>query len=195
MQRMGRIAILGSAVMLALAACGDKDAAATGDGATTAAATADAAPALPKRQPGLWKHGMEIVTFNVPGVPAGEVDKIKAAMEAGAANAQLCLTAEEAAKEDPTRRLTEMASNADACVFEKPSINGGVFKLAGKCTAENGQKADLSISGTATATQTETTIASKGYKPDGSVEGEIVFRATSKLAGPCTAPAATATKS
>ena len=191
MQRMGRIAILGGALTLALTACGDK-AEKAADGATGAAATAATGPSLPKRQAGLWKHGMEVITFNVPGVPPEEVAKIKAAMEAGAANAQLCLTPEAAAAEDPTRRLTEMASNADDCTFEKPTVDGGTFKLTGKCKLEGGRTSDLTISGTATATRTETTIASKGFNADGSVEGEVGFRATSVLSGPCTAPAAPA---
>jgi Protein of unknown function (DUF3617) len=124
-----------------------------------------------KREPGKWKTVATLENLELTGVPAGmeaQVARMKEQMAAqvkSAGSRDECLTAEQSAKEDISKGLSQGAGGA--CKFSKQTIGGGKIDVAGTCS-QGGQEMDLVMAGTMSSKNIDVlmTMSSKA-KTDG----------------------------
>jgi Protein of unknown function (DUF3617) len=173
MQKLNILIIAAST--LALASCG---------------ATADPN----KREPGKWKTVASLENLELTGVPAGmesQVAKMKEQIGAQIKTAGArdeCLTAEQAAKEDVSKGLTQ--GTGGACTFSKETIGGGKIDVAGICK-QGGQEMNLALNGTMTPTKIDVLMSMTGKPSAGSAMAmpgmDMKMRIVSTHEGKCTA--------
>lgn len=140
--------------------------------------------ATSKREAGNWVNEVDLIKFEVPGMPP-EMKESMTQMMASAGNNNFCLTAEEAAKSDLESLLDSSGGNAGECTWTKKEVKGANVDVVGSC-AQNGQKADLAMTGTLESKRSDITITTKAKLPDGN-EMEMVMRVKSKHTGACQA--------
>jgi hypothetical protein len=176
-----RIKMMAAAAVIALAAtgCGKSD---SGSGA--------AASGPVKREAGNWKTDIELVKFEMPGMPAEMKDGMAKMME-GASGMDTCVTAEQAAKEDLAKELAKGPGAQGECTWSKQNVSGGTIDIAGTCKA-NGQNVELAMVGTMASKKTDVTITTKGDVPGGQGKMEMVMKMVSTHTGECKAGAAAA---
>jgi hypothetical protein len=155
----------------------------TGCSKSESGASASSEPV--KRQAGNWKTDIELVKFEMPGMPAEMKDGMAKMME-GASGMDQCLTAEQAAKEDLAKELSKGPGADGECTWSKKDVGGGKIDIAGKCKA-NGQEVQLAMAGTMEPTKTDVTITTKGAVPGGQGEMEMVMKMVSTRTGDCKA--------
>ena len=138
-----------------------------------------------KREAGNWKTDVKLVKFEVPGM-APEMKTQMTQMMEGASGMDLCLTQEQADKEDVA---AELAKGGGQCTWSKKDVAGGKIDVAGTCT-QNGQTVDMAMVGTMAAKKTDVTITTKGKMPTGG-DMEMVMQMTQTHTGPCKAATTT----
>ena len=153
---------------LALVGCGQSD-----DAPGTAAQTV-------KRKAGNWRTDVELVKFEMPGVP----DKVKAQMAKplAASRSEQCLTQEQADHEDIAGTMSK--AFGEACTWSRNQVGGGKIDVVGTCT-QGAQKVDLALAGTLDASKSDVLIISRGKSPMGGGDMEIRMRVASANIGPC----------
>lgn len=156
--------LAGAALAVTLAGCSSSDAGST------------------KREAGNWANEVEIVKLEMPGMPP-EVQQSMKAMMASSGAVNYCLTPEEAKKDDLDSLLAEGPGNGGECKWTKKNINGKNVDVAGTCT-QNGQSAELAMTGTIESKQSDMTITTKAQAPNGQPM-EMVMRVKSKRTGAC----------
>lgn len=172
--------LAGVAMAGLLAGCGDS-------GGSSSAASGGEAKA--KREAGNWTNEVEIIKFEMPGMPPEMQESMKTMMaSAGATN--YCLTPEQAEKDDLETLMADGPGNGGDCTWSKKEFNGKNIDVAGTCT-QGEQTADLAMAGTMEAKQSDVTITTKAKAPNGQ-QMEMVMRVKSKHTGACTADTATA---
>ncbi len=167
---------IGTAVLaLSLAACsGGKK-----DGEEAAAASGPV-----KREAGNWKTDIKLVKLDVPGMNDQMKDGMSKMLE-GASGMDMCLSEEQAAKEDIAADMSKNASSGADCTFSKKEINGGKIDVAGTCKTPQGQNLEMAMTGTLEAKKVDMTITTKGPMPAGAGNMEMVMQMTSNNTGAC----------
>lgn len=145
--------------------------------------------ATSKREAGNWVNEVDLVKFDVPGMPA-EMKESMTQMMASAGNNNFCLTEEEAAKSDLESLLDSSGGSAGECTWTKKEVTGAKVDVVGSCV-QGGQKADLAMEGTLESKRSDIMITTKAQLPDGN-QMEMVMRVKSKHTGPCVAETAPA---
>ena len=138
-----------------------------------------------KRAAGNWKTGIELVKFDVPGMPAEIKAGMMQAME-GMGRAEKCFTQEQVDKEDIAAELAKGPGGGGECTWSKKEVGGGRIDVAGTCTGD-GQSMDMVMSGVFGAKKTDVTATIKGKDPTGG-DMEIIMRMTGEHTGPCKTP-------
>ena len=181
-----RYLIIGvAAASLLMAGCSKKDDADGASGGTAASATNAAAASSPpvKRDPGKWKVDMKLVKLDVPGAPP----QMKEGMEkmfSSMSGMEQCITAEQIAKEDIEKNLTNAAAQGSECTFDKKVIAGETIDIAGTCK-QGTQTANLVIKGTSGKTAQDIQIISTGVGPDGKSPMTMELQMKATRTGDC----------
>lgn len=137
-----------------------------------------------KRDPGKWKMDMTLVKLDIPGAPP-EIKQGMEQMFSGMKGIEQCVTAEQIAKEDIEKSLSNAAAQGSECTFDKKVIAGETIDIAGTCKSANGQTANLAIKGTSGKTAQDITITSTGLGPDGKTPMTMEMRMQAKRTGDC----------
>ena len=138
---------------------------------------------LERPTPGLYKSSSRIVSFEVPGMPPAQAEKMKGMFATSDADREFCLTKAEAEKgfEEMTRKLAE-----GNCTYDRFKVSGG--NLDAKLTCETGKdmKSLIEMKGTMSSEGSKMTMAVNQSVPggtDGSVK--IVAEVASQRIGDC----------
>ncbi|MBC2665659.1 DUF3617 domain-containing protein [Novosphingobium flavum] len=156
------------AAVLALAGC-KKEQAPEGP-KSIAEAAKEAAGSLPKPVPGLYRSTAEILSMEMPGMPAGMGEQMKAMMGKRSTPHDFCLTGEEAAK-GYEERVKKLAGRPD-CKFDHYSADGGKLDARMTCTAEGGITSVTTMQGMMTPEGSDMTLGmeqSGGKMPGGAM--------------------------
>jgi hypothetical protein len=147
-----------------------------------------------KREPGKWKTVASLENLELTGVPAGmeaQVAKMKEQMAAqikSAGSRDECLTAEQSAKEDVSKGLTQ--GTGGACTFSKETIGGGKIDVAGICK-QSGQEMNIALNGTMSSKKIDVLMTMTGKPVGGSTVAipgmDMKMRIVSTHEGKCTA--------
>lgn len=167
---------------LALAGCGNKDAA----GGSAAAAMATGKPAAPvKRQPGIWSTRLEITRLDGgPGVDTTRLrEGMQNAMNAAAATG-ICVTPEAAARDTPAGNI-DRASPARNCKFDRMVQEGERVDVAGTCQAQSGEKVRVTVTGTSGATAQDLTMSIVPVGASATPQRGMGMRVRSTRTGAC----------
>ena len=143
-----RIALIASlALPLALAACsgGDEDVVEE-DAGLSGEEVAAQLEAAPRAEPGQYETSVELLEFEVPGMPASQTDAVKQMMAVEFSKAStFCLTPEQA-EEGPQRMVQQMAESN--CTFGRYDVTGSSIDGEMTCTGEQGFDGTVRVSGT-----------------------------------------------
>lgn len=150
-------------------------------GAALSAAAQDA-PAPVKREPGSWSSTVQIVRLEGADVPPGGREQIQKMMDS-VSGISVCMTPEIVAREDPVRDL-ERKGGGHSCVFDRKIFSGETMEFAGTCEMR-GEKARMSAKGINGASMQDVTMMIERLKADGSPNGVMEMRITSRRTGAC----------
>jgi Protein of unknown function (DUF3617) len=136
-----------------------------------------------KRAAGSWKNEMSITKFEVPGAPP-EAKQMMEGMMKMASAIEVCLTPEQAAKDDVAAEMAKGGAAKD-CQFSKKEVSGGVINVEGVCKDPSGQQVNLKVAGTAEPKKTDASIVVSGNdaKLGGAMNMEM--KVSSSWTGPC----------
>ena len=140
------LAITAAIGALALAGC-EAEEEATGTLTTDEVATQ--MDSLAKPRPGLYSNNVEFTTFEIPGLPEGQVEQMRGMVEGQIDTVgQFCLTEEESSGgiEDAVRRIGEGSAGLD-CNFERFDADGNTFDAAMQCKGGFGGEIAMTMKG------------------------------------------------
>lgn len=173
---------------LALAACSSGDATKNADGDMSETDVATEMAQANSMQPGQYSATMQIVRFDIPGMPPEALAQMREQMSSSmSVENSYCLTAEEARanREDMLKRL----SNAEGdCRFEQFDVDGDAIEGRMVCSGlPGGGQMTMSMNGTMTATTSDVTMDSQMSNPSvPQANARMVFRVNSRRTGECT---------
>lgn len=142
----------------ALAACGQSasDSAEGGAAAAGKDALANAAEVAFQMQPGKYRTTVTINKIEIPGMPGGMGDQMKA-MLSKAANHESCVSSEQAAR--GIEIMKEQMARGQ-CQFDKFEASGG--KLDSVFTCKTAEGMEMRAASTGTYSDTGSTVSAKG---------------------------------
>lgn len=149
----------------ALAACG-QSASDSGEGGGAAAgkdALAGAAEVAFRMQPGQYRTTVTIDRIEIPGMPGGMGDRMKA-MLSQAANQESCVSPEQAAR--GVEIMKEQMARGQ-CQFDRFEASGGKISSAFTCKTAEGMQMRAASSGTYSATGSAVTAKGEMTGPGG----------------------------
>lgn len=140
-------------------------------------------------RPGLYRTTSKIVSFEVPGMPPAQAERMKAMFTTTGESREYCLTKEEAEKgwEAATKKLAD-----GNCKYDR--FNAGSGSLDAKLTCQTGQgmKSTIEMNGTMTSTgsQMKMSVAQVAPQMPGGNGGiRMVAEVSSQRIGDCPAGA------
>ncbi len=157
------------ALGLALGGCGGKT-------ETTASGSV-------KREAGSWKTEITVIKFDVPGAPPEAKTMMEGMMKMASA-VEVCLTPEQASKEDMASNLAE-AQSAKNCQFSKKNVTGGTIDVEGVCQGNRGQSVNMKIAGTIESKKTDAVMSVSGKSPLGEGQMNMEMKVVSSWTGAC----------
>ena len=170
--------------VLALAGCGKKS-----DQPKTAEEVIAEAGELAQPEPGQYETKVKLLEFSVPGIPAAQADRLKAAMgNVGNQSSSYCLTPEEAKKgfEESIRKMGQDQGGMN-CKFTTFDVDNGKIDAEMTCDGQQGMSSEMKLTGTATAQNTSMRMAmtqKAAIIPGGEMRMEMQM--DSKRIGECT---------
>lgn len=180
---MRSIIVLPLAATVILAACNSADKPKSPEEVKEEIARAD------HPQPGLYRSTFRILSFEIPGMPPAQAEKMKAMFTTTGEGREYCLTKEEADKgwEAATKKLAE-----GDCRFDRFSASGGKLDAKLACETGRGMKSTIEMNGTmnSTGSQTTMTIAQAAPQMPGGAGGmgsgiRMVAEVSSQRVGDC----------
>lgn len=179
--------ILPLAAAVALAACGSKEEDKSGPVSPEQAAQAMSDLEVPRA--GQYKAAIEVLEFDIPGLPAAQKDQMKA-MFAGAVTAghTYCLTQEEA--ENGAKDMAEKLAQGD-CTFNQFNASGNSLQADMVCKDEKGLQGNVKLAGTTNKEGSDMTMEMSQKIPQMPGEGVVnmKMRMVSTRVGDCPAGA------
>ena len=136
---------------LALAGCGE----AKKEPKTADEVVAEAGK-LERPRPGQYETTVELINFEVPGLPPQQAEAMKATMgNVSGQSSASCLTQAEADKgfEESVRKMTEN-NGAMRCEFGRFDVDGGKIDAAMTCKGPQGLTSNITLDGTGSAEAT-----------------------------------------
>jgi hypothetical protein len=139
---------------------------------------------MAKPRPGLYRSTSKVVSFEVPGMPPAQAERMKQMFSTTQRGNEFCLTPEEAEKgfEEMTKKLAE-----GNCSYDRFNADGG--KLDAKLTCETGQKmkATIEMKGTMGAEGSQMTMSVVQSPPGapGGASVKMVAEVASQRVGDC----------
>jgi hypothetical protein len=175
------------AAAMLLAACGGGDADTDNDGAVSAGEVVAEAQDAIKPLPGEYQTTVDMLEFNVPGMP----DSVKRQMQqqmGGAAEVNrpftYCLTPEQARANGPEQMAKHMAQGD--CTVARFDVSGGTISADMTCKGANGSTSHVVMEGQMTSTKSTMAVTDEMEIP-GAGKVQIRTRATSERVGDCAA--------
>jgi Protein of unknown function (DUF3617) len=168
-----------SALAISLAACGGGD---KGKDGKVGSAEASSGPV--KREPGLWKSEIKLVKFDMPGMPPEMKDGMAKMMEGANKMPAVCVTKEQAEKEDMAEQLSKQGAGGAQCNFSKKDV-GSVINVDGVCKDKSGQEVKMTMTGTAEPKKTDILMKVSGAAPGGQGQMEMEMQVSGSHQGPC----------
>ncbi len=165
-----------------LSSCGSG----SGDGSSAADGGSKVLAGPMKREAGNWKTEMKLVSFDMPGMPAGAKDQMAKGM-ANAVIPDVCLTKEQAEKEDIANEMSKGQTGGGECNFSKKDIGGGKLDIAGTCKGPTGQAMNIAMSGTMAPKKVDMTMKMSGAAPTGTGNMSMEMQMIGTNTGPCKA--------
>ena len=159
-----------AAAALALAACSSKeDEQAAGPISAEDAAKAMGNLEVPRA--GQYKAAIEVLEFDIPGLPAAQKDQMKA-MFAGALTSghTYCLTQEEA--ENGAKDMAEKLAQGD-CTFNEFKASGNSLQADMVCKDEQGLQGNVKLAGTTNKEGSDMTMQMSQKIPNMPGEGIV----------------------
>jgi hypothetical protein len=143
-----------------------------------------------QRQPGSWTMLHYTMAFDATGVSGGMADMVKA----GSASVgkkefggPLCLTAEQAGKDDLNTRLNEVIRFGPEWKVSKSTINNGMVDFAASMDDPVQGRATMTITGQLTPTTTDLLLTTDSYEPaPGKGRIHTVMKQENSRVGDCT---------
>lgn len=132
-------------------------------------------------RPGLYDTRVELVSFDIPGVPESNIDMdmLLREMEEGArSQSTYCVTQDM----DREAWISEMTDND--CSISRLSAEGGTIDLAMTCEAADGPQGRIEMTGTARETASDMEMRFTQPIP-GIGEADIAMRVQSERTGEC----------
>jgi len=169
--------------VLALAACGKEPA----EPKTADEVIAEAGE-LEQPEPGQYQTKVELLAFEVPGLPPEQAEKMKSMMgNVGGQQASYCLTEEDAKKgfEESVRKMSQGQGGLD-CKFAEFDVDGGRLAAEMTCATAQGVTSTMTLDGSATSNSTSMTMDIKqkaAMIPGG--EMRMKMKMDSKRTGDC----------
>ncbi len=143
---------------------------------------AAAAAADGKRQAGSWKSTITLNEFAVAGAPP-ELKTAMQGMMTAKSKDEVCLTADQAAKENLAESLAKSQASNN-CTFPTKDMAGGKLNVVAICKDPSGKTLNLKIAGTSTATTTNVKTEMTGQAPTGG-EMKMVVTIDAERTGDC----------
>lgn len=137
--------------VLALAGCGKAS-----EETKTADEVVAEANQLERPRPGQYETTVELIKFEVPGLPPQQAEAMKATMgNVSGQSSASCLTQAEADKgfEESVRKMTEN-NGAMRCEFGRFDVDGGKIDASMTCKGPQGLTSDITLAGTGSAEAT-----------------------------------------
>lgn len=136
-----------------------------------------------RREPGLWRTDLKISKIEIPGAPKETVDAMTA-MGSELSGVEVCLTPEDAAKEDFGTAFAKAPGNKDECSFTKKDVAGGKLDLVMVCNLAGAKKpTTVAMTGTITPKRVDIRQTTQGEMQGFPLTMEL--QATNTLVGPC----------
>jgi hypothetical protein len=135
-----------------------------------------------KREAGSWKNTIVLQEFNVPGAPP-ELQSMMQNMMTAASKEEICLTPEQATKEDIAAELAKSQS-AEKCEFTKREVGGGAINVEATCKGQGGAPLKMTMTGKSAKTKTEVQMTMAGQGPTGA-DMVMTLSMGSERTGPC----------
>lgn len=129
-----------------------------------------------KPQPGQYESRVELLSMDIPGMPANMTGMMKGAFER---SVTICLTPEEV--EEGYKDALRKSQDGD-CKYQRFSATGGSIDAEMICDTENGPMT-LTMTGTGTPTTSDVTMMMKGNMGPG--PGSMSMRVRQKRIGDC----------
>lgn len=161
-----------------LAACGGSEEKSAG-GLSAQDVAAEVGTAITP-QPGQYSSTVELLAFDVPGVPAAMLEQMKAQAKSGAAQGNsFCLTPDQA---DPKAMMQNMAEGD--CTFSQFDVNGAKITADMVCKGNGGPEGRVQMDGTMAATGSDMTMTMQQSMGNMGVVN-MKMRVTTKRTGDC----------
>lgn len=138
---------------------------------------------LERPTPGLYRSTSRIVSFEVPGIPPAQAEKMKAMFSTSDGGREFCLTKAEAEKgfEEMTRKLAE-----GNCTYNRFKVSGGNLDARLTCETGKDMRSLIEMKGTMSGEGSRMTMAvdqSTPGVPGGNIK--MVAEVTSQRIGDC----------
>lgn len=139
-----------------------------------------------KREPGSWGQRIEIVRLDGKGLDASARQQMQQMQQMFdmLGKITVCVTPEQAAKEDVARNMEKLGAGGGECKVDRQTISGETVDYAATCK-QNGETVRLAMTGTSGATRQDMTI--KVEPSDQSVKQGMEMRLVAERRGECTA--------
>jgi type II secretory pathway component PulK len=136
-----------------------------------------------KRQPGSWRQTIRIVRLEGKGLDASAQQQMQQMFDLFG-KMTVCVTPEQAAKEDVAKNMEKLGASGGTCTVEKQTISGETVDYAATCK-QNGETVRIAMAGTSGATKQDMTI--KVEPADQTVKQGMELRVIAERRGDCTA--------
>ncbi len=169
-------AVLPIFAILALGACN------TADKPKSEDEVKDEMARMVKPRPGQYHSTSKLVSFEVPGMPAAQAERLKG-MFSTAQGRDFCLTPAEADKgyEEMTKKLAQ-----GNCAYDRFSVDDGALDAQLTCQTGKDMKAVVSMKGTVTAEGSQMTVSINQSAPGMPAGGvKMVAEVGSQRSGNC----------
>ncbi len=183
---MRAIHILPFAAAMLLASCGsgESDADADGDGALSGEEIAAESASAIQLQPGEYEVSLELLEFEVPGLPAEFMERARQAYASGMSSHRFCMTAEDVANNGAEQLVKNMADSP--CTMRRFDVSGGSVSSEMQCSMEGGITSEMRMEGELTSQGSVMTTETTQVVPDAG-ETRTKVRMTTQRVGDCPA--------
>lgn len=181
---MRMIHTLPVAAAILLAACGG-DADTDGDGAVSGDEIAAEAAGLVQPRPGQYRTSLELIEFDVPGMPEGAKEQMQEIFASGLAEGNtFCMTEAEAAENGPEEMVKNLAESD--CTMNSFNVSGNKVTADMQCASEGGGTSTVKMDGTMTAESSSMTMDMSQEMPNVG-QTKMKMRVNSERIGDCAA--------
>jgi len=170
------------AAAMFLAACGDNNADADGDGKLSGEEVAEEAGDLVQPRPGQYRSTVEVLEFDAPGMPEGAKQQMEQIFASGMQGSTFCMTEADTAKNGPEQMVKNLAQSN--CEMKNFNVSGGTVVAEMQCPSQGGGASTVKMEGQMSAEGSTMTMDMKQDMPQlGSVN--MKMRVTSERIGDC----------